>query len=102
MPDGGDHLGSSLAIEDGLLLAGAIQDDDGGNDAGAGSLFLRPPGGWSTMTESLKLLAPGAQAGDRFGVSIDIGGSTMVVGADANSSARSGYASVFEWDGAAL
>ena len=41
-----DRLGISVAVADGLVVAGAWGDDDAANQGGAVYLFERPSGGW--------------------------------------------------------
>jgi hypothetical protein len=55
---------------------------DGQTDEGAAYIFVKPAGGWNTMTETAKLTEPNGAAFDDFGgVSITASGSTVFVGA---------------------
>ena len=99
---GVDAFGYSIAIDGDTLAVGAISEDgDAGStaaspnnnaiNAGAVYVFTRSGGVWS---QQAYLKAGNAEAGDRFGGSIDLDGDTLVVGAtsedgDATSTAAS-------------
>jgi len=97
----GDRFGFSLAVSgDGdTIIVGALQDDDGGVDAGAAHVFVRSG---STWTQQAKLI--GDSAGDEFGagVALSSDGDTAVVGAeeDDDAGAGAGAAHVFVRGGA--
>jgi len=64
----GDEFGSSVSLSGDIAVIGAPLDDTAsGQEAGAAYVFVRYG---STWTEQQKLLAPGAAAIDRFGVSV--------------------------------
>ena len=69
-----------------------------GHSAGAVYVYARSGTSWS---QQAKLTASDAAAGDRFGTSVAISGTTIVVGAALNDDAgfHSGSAYVFTWDG---
>ncbi|MCI0651352.1 MAG: FG-GAP repeat protein [Planctomycetes bacterium] len=96
----GDRLGYSLAISGDFAIAGATQDDDNGEDAGAAYLFEFEDGQWG---EQEKLLASDGTAGDGFGVSVAIFGDVAIVGAwfDDDDGMDSGSAYLFRFDGTA-
>ena len=72
----------------GVLVAGAPGATVGANqNQGAVYVFTEPAGGWSTGTESAKLVASDGQAGDLFGGLVAISGDTVVVSGDARGSA---------------
>ncbi|MEZ4315097.1 MAG: FG-GAP repeat protein [Polyangiaceae bacterium] len=73
-----DTFGTGLAVQGNTVIVGAPQNDELGDDAGAVYVFTRAQGAWS---EEAKLVATGGEAGDRFGGTVDIEGSTMLVGA---------------------
>ena len=78
----GDQLGTSVAISDNIVVAGALYHDVGANaNQGAAYEFIRPPGGWANMTQSAQLTAAGGGPGDNLGQSVSISGATMLVGA---------------------
>ena len=80
-------LFQSAALSGPVAVAGAPDVTVGTNQAqGAVYVYLESAGGWSTETESAKLIASDGQAGDRFGVSVAISGDTVVVagGAELN------------------
>jgi hypothetical protein len=73
-----DQFGVSVAIEGDTVVVGAWRSD---STLGAAYVFVKPPGGWATMTETAKLTAADAASSAYFGTSVDIGGGTIVVGA---------------------
>ncbi len=115
---GGDRFGFSVALSGNTLIVGASSEDsnstginnDGDNNLAFGSgavyVFVRENGLWS---QQAYIKASNAQFGDQFGVSVDISGDTIVVGArfedsagvgvnadeSNNSAANSGAAYVF-------
>ena len=93
----GDDFGRSVAIDGDTVVVGAEDDDDGGSKSGSAYVFSKPAGGWATANNGAKLTAADAAEGDRFGRSVAIDGSTVVVGApnDDDGGADSGSAYVF-------
>jgi len=90
-----DFLGTSLAIHDGLLVAGAFGDDDRGSLAGAAYVYARDFLSWG---EAGKLVAADGTDGDQFGQAVAVFDGTVVVGApeDGDLGADAGSAYVFE------
>lgn len=96
--DGGqsDELGISIAVSGDTVVVGAA-----GHplfDLGQAYVFVKPAGGWASMTETAKLTASDGLAGDHFGISVGISGDTIVVGAifDDAPFIEQGSAYVFE------
>jgi hypothetical protein len=81
----GAGLGGSVSISanGGTVATGAATQTDGSNpDEGGAYLFSKPPAGWSgTVGQSLTLIPSDGLAGDQFGSSVAISGSTVVSGA---------------------
>ncbi|MFK7817427.1 MAG: FG-GAP repeat protein, partial [Planctomycetaceae bacterium] len=76
----GDEFGSTVAISGDLAIVGAhAEDNSNGTDAGAAYLFKRT--GDREWTQIKKFTAGDGVAKDRFGYSVDIDGSTIVIGA---------------------
>jgi hypothetical protein len=71
------YFGSSVSLNDSLLLIGANGDNDNGAYSGSAYIFKRTATGWQQNT---KLIAPDGAAGDRFGVSVAISDSFAIVG----------------------
>ena len=71
-----DEFGLSVAISDTVAIVGARGDDDNGPDSGSVYLFDTTTGG-----QIAKLLPGDGAAGDRFGGSIAVSGTTAIVGA---------------------
>ena len=81
----GDAFGVSLAISGSTLVVGAAGKD---SSRGAAYVFVDTNKGWSQQAE---LTASDATAGDRFGYSVAISGSRVVIGAPSKNS-RAGAA----------
>ena len=93
-----DEFGYSVAVDGDTVVVGALYDDDTDSDMGAAYVFVKPTsGGWVTATETAKLTAFDKAADDRFGVSVAVDGSTVVVGVywDDDNGSNSGSAYVF-------
>lgn len=84
--DSFQQLGQSVAISGDALVSAAPEADVADNTSqGAAYVFVRPAGGWSSGTESAKLLASDGVAGDSLGYaagdhSVAISDDTVVVG----------------------
>src|SRR5205807_436508 len=76
----GDDFGYSVAISGSTAVIGAY---DKNSDAGAAYVFVRSGTTWSQQAE---LTASDAAAGNDFGTSVAISGSTAVIGAPHNNS----------------
>lgn len=70
-----DQFGTSVAISGSTAVIGAYKKDSG---AGAAYIFVRSG---TTWTQQARLTASDRAAGDGFGASVAISGSTVVVGA---------------------
>ncbi len=79
--EGGDYFGISVSIWGDYAIIGAINEDAGGNNAGAAYVFNRNEGGTNNWGEVTKLTASDAAAGDSFGISVSIWGDYAIVGA---------------------
>ena len=80
---GGDEFGFSVSISGDTVVVGAPKPFHCSQGVACGSayVFEKPIGGWSgTLTETAKLTASDAAAGDFFGLPA-ISGNTVVVGA---------------------
>jgi len=80
----GDGFGVSVAISGGTV---AIGSGLAASDAGRGYLFTKGTTGWRQAAE---LVGSGIVAGDGFGDSVAVSGSTLVVGAFAHASGAAG------------
>ena len=78
-PDGqvGDRLSSALALEDGLLVAGAQGHDAVQTSAGACYLWRQESGGW---VFDRKLLGSDLVSVNLFGAAVGLSGGTIVAG----------------------
>ena len=88
----GDLFGRSVAISGATAIVGASYDDDNGSQSGSAYLFDT-----TTGRQIAKLLANDGAAGDFFGRSVAISGTTAVVGAylDDDNGTSSGSAYLF-------
>ena len=90
--DTSDEFGYSVAVNGETVVVGAHVDDhtdgagDTDDDEGAAYVFTKPFIGWADMTQTAKLTAFGAAAGDEFGISVAVDGNTILVGAHQNDS----------------
>ncbi|MCH8046032.1 MAG: pre-peptidase C-terminal domain-containing protein [Planctomycetes bacterium] len=84
----GDGFGAAVDLSGDRIVVGAPGDDDGGDAAGAAYIFQRNESDWAFLS---KLAASDSAAGDAFGASVAIGGSTVVVGATGSDNAGSAY-----------
>ncbi len=93
-----DDFGVSVSISGDHIVVGAYADDDHG--AESGSIYVFTSNG-STWSETQKISASDASAGDYFGFSTAISGSKIVVGASEESThgASSGAVYLFSLSG---
>ncbi len=97
-PGAGDNFGVGVGISGDNAVVGAAFNDDNGSDSGSVYIFKKSAGTWS---QTAKIIASDAAAGDHFGRSIGISGNTLVVGAPNNDDggSNSGSAYVFKLSG---
>ncbi len=90
----GDHFGSNVGISENIVVVGSVFDDF---QAGSAYVFEYDGTNWG---EQYKITASDGIAGDYFGGSLGISGSTIVAGASGDDDAgdRSGSAYVFSFD----
>ncbi|HEX6972867.1 MAG TPA: Ig-like domain-containing protein, partial [Vicinamibacterales bacterium] len=74
----GDEFGTSVAIDQDTIVAGANYHDDGAPDGGAAFVFVRNGTAWSQQAH---LLAQDASAQAWFGLSVAVHGERIAVGA---------------------
>jgi len=95
----GDQLGFQVDLAGGLVVAGAMRDDDNGTDAGAAYVF-----NIATGNQDFKLLAADGVAGDEMGRAVAIENDVIVIGATfaTGAATASGTAYVFNGTTGAL
>ena len=79
--EAGDEFGISVAVDGDIVVAGARGDDNG---KGLVYVFAKPTSinGWAdTIAEPAQLTASDSADDDEFGISVDVDGNTIVVGA---------------------
>jgi hypothetical protein len=96
--DGGAGFGTSVAISGDTIIVGAANasnlDFQTPQQQGPGGayVFVKPPTGWTDMTETAKLTASDGADGDAFGYNVSISRDTVAVGAlFAHSGAGAAY-----------
>ncbi len=73
-PVKGDNFGYPVVISEDTIAVGA-------NAGSAAYIFVKPAGGWTSMTETAKLTASDGTGSDCFACSLAINGKSVVVGA---------------------
>tara|TARA_R110000744_G_C19363452_1_gene561642 strand:+ start:812 stop:2176 length:1365 start_codon:yes stop_codon:yes gene_type:complete len=88
-----DRFGGSIAISNGVVAVGALNDDDGGSDSGSAYLFDASSG-----VQIAKLIPSDGDVYDQFGISIAIDNGIVAVGAylDEDNGRSSGSAYLFD------
>ena len=77
-----DEFGYSVDISGDTIVIGARGvEDAGGADRGAAYVFTKPPGGWTSATETARLTSSDSADYDQFGSAVGVSGGTVVVGA---------------------
>jgi len=75
-----DEFGLSVSISGDDVVVGAPRHMLATYQQGVAYVFVKPPAGWSNMTETAKLSAPDAQPVAYFGLSVAISGNAILVG----------------------
>jgi hypothetical protein len=93
-----DNFGKSVAVSGNVAIVGANGEDTGGAGAGAAYIFEKSGGVW---TETEKLVASDAEAGDGFGYSVSVSGNVAIVGAylEDTGGSNAGAAYIYEKSG---
>ncbi len=90
----GDGFGNAVSIDGNLAIIGSDFDDVVGSNSGSAYIFSKSNGEW---TFQQKIVSSDLASNDRFGTSVSISGTTVVVGAisDDDNGSNSGSAYVF-------
>ena len=93
-----DHFGHSVSISGDYAIAGALYDDDDGDNSGSAYIYVHEGSSWS---QQAKLTASDGAAGDDFGCSVSISGDYALVSAqqDDDNGDQSGSAYIFHRSG---
>ena len=92
----GDEFGHSVAVDGDTVVVGAYQDDDYGTSSGSAYVFTADSSGeWSQKT---KLTASDGAPYDYLGVSVGVGGGTVMAGANASDKNGEDSGSVYLWE----
>ena len=97
---GADQFGFSVSMSGNVVVVGAPFDDDAGLDSGSAYVYRWNGANW---VQEAKLTPNDGAAGDLFGYSVAVDGSTAVVGAQSADAPEvdSGATYVFQWNGSA-
>jgi hypothetical protein len=80
-----DGLGSTVAIDGSTVVAGSPSHKIGSiATAGAVDLYVKPPSGWTSATQTAELTESDPQTNDGFGESIAVSGSEVLGGSAGN------------------
>ncbi len=74
-------LGVSVGLSGNTVALGAQYTSSALQNAGAAYVYVKPSGGWKNMTQTAKLTASDAVAGDRLGYAVGLSGTTIVASA---------------------
>ena len=90
-----DYFGYSVAVGNNKIAVGAYRDDD--NQSGSGSVYVYDLDG----SNEVKITASDSDSNDRFGYSVAVGDSKIVVGAyyDDDNGISSGSVYIYDLDG---
>lgn len=88
-------FGQSVAIDGDTIVVGDTEGFESYIGPGAAYVFVKPAGGWHTMSQTAKLTASDGILGDQLGNSVAIQDDTVVAGASKFSLGASGAAYVF-------
>ncbi|HBO44685.1 MAG TPA: hypothetical protein DD670_12285, partial [Planctomycetaceae bacterium] len=88
----GDYFGYGVAIDGTTAIVGVPFDDDGNTDSGSAYVFEETGLGW---VQVVKLTASDGAAGDHFGQSVSISGTTAIIGASGDDDRGTDAGSVY-------
>jgi hypothetical protein len=90
-------FGNSVSISGDVIVVGATTDTINNIITGTAYVYVKPPTGWVTMTQTAKIKTSDGDLYDNFGESLSISGDNIVVGAslDDDNGNASGSAYVF-------
>ena len=87
-----DNFGWALSVDGDYAIVGAYIEDTGGSNAGSAYIFYKSGTTWS---QQAKIQSSDIQADDRFGVSVDIDGDYVIVGAEYEDTGGSNAGSAY-------
>jgi len=95
-----DLFGISVTINGDYVICGSPGHDLTYGGEGAAYIFEKPGTGWTTMTETQKIIASDNEGGDGFGQSVSIDGDRIIVAAPSEDGAGNarGAAYIFNRD----
>lgn len=74
---------TNVGINGNLVVAGSPNADGSQSQQGAAYAFVMPTSGWVNMSQTAKLTASDGVTDDRFGISVSVSATTVLVGAQA-------------------
>jgi len=90
----GDQFGYAESVNGGVMVVGAIRDNENGSNSGSAYVYRYDGNNW---VEEQKLIASDAAAGDFFGSSVAVYGDVIIVGAFQDDGTGSAY--VYRYNG---
>lgn len=95
-----DRVGTSVALDGDMIVAGAPRSDDAGSNSGSAYVFSRNAGGRGAWGQVARLTAADGNADHYFGDAVAVSGDVVVIGATYASGAasQSGAAYVYARD----
>ncbi|MEE8451940.1 MAG: S8 family serine peptidase, partial [Thermoguttaceae bacterium] len=87
-----DSFGQTVAVSGQIAVVGAYGNSDAGPSSGSAYVYEFDGTQW---TEQQKLLAGDANASDRFGTTVAIGGRRVIVGADGHDAGSSNAGAIY-------
>ncbi|MBN2778606.1 MAG: T9SS type A sorting domain-containing protein [Bacteroidales bacterium] len=97
-PEASDYFGSSVAVENDIIVVGHYIDNENGNSSGSIYVYEKSGENWINATETTKFSSSNSEANCYFGYSVDISNQIIVAGSFPQLSSIAGFASVFQKD----
>lgn len=87
-----DFFGAGVGLVGDTVIIGSPYDDDKGSSSGSAYVYVRDGESW---TEQQKLVTEDGSEGDRFGISISMGGDNAIIGSPYDDDKGSNAGSVY-------
>ena len=94
----GDLFGSSVALDGDTIVVGAREDDEAGSTSGSAFVFTKSDSGWTTSTETAKLIGSETGSDDLFGYSVALDGDIILIGAKDEDDGGTEYGAAYVFD----
>ncbi len=95
-----DYFGTSVSIDDGLIIVGAYGNDIVGSESGTAYIFEQNYGGTDNWGERTRLTPADGSSNDNFGKTVQMSGQHVIVGSqkDDDNGSNSGSSYIFSKD----